>query len=75
MAKILSFLILAALGIVFVIQNSEHVVIQLVIGNPIRIRLIFLLLVFFAIGYLLAKFEGLHRERRFKKKLAKIHNK
>jgi len=69
MMKILFFMFAAFLVTVFVVQNSDHVMLTLVVGNPIRVRLIFLLLTFFSMGYFWSKWEHLHRERRIRKDL------
>lgn len=72
MTRIILFLVFTSLGVVFVVQNSERVSIQLIIGNPISIRLVFLLLIFFALGYFRAKWENLHRERKLRRELTRV---
>ena len=69
MIKILFFMFAAFLVTVFVVQNSDHVMMTMVVGNPIRVRLIFLLLTFFSLGYFWSKWESLHKERRMRKEL------
>lgn len=60
------------MGVIFVIQNSEHVSIQLFIGSPIQIRLIFLLMTFFILGYIAAYILGLKRESDFKNTIRQL---
>jgi uncharacterized integral membrane protein len=61
-------LILATVGLLvfFGVQNSDHVVLSLIIGAPVKVRLIFLLLTVAAAGFLSSHIFGLHRERLLK---------
>jgi len=72
MHKILVTFALIALLLIFGMQNSDHVVVSFVIGGPVRVRLIFLLLIAAAGGFITAYVKGLGREIRLKKKLRRL---
>ncbi len=69
MIKMVTIFILSILGIIFVIQNSDHINIQLLVGHPIQIRLIFVLLTFFLMGFFVAYIRGLKKENDMQRKL------
>ena len=71
MFKIITFMVLTVFGMIFVIQNADHVVVTL-LGQDIRIRLIFLLLTFFGIGYLVSYFFALRKEGRFRREIKEL---
>lgn len=60
------------LGTIFVLQNSQQVTFQLLVGSPIAIPLIFLMLIFFFLGFVLAFLLGLRSEARLKKQVKEL---
>jgi uncharacterized integral membrane protein len=77
MHKILITLAGMAVLLVFGMQNSDHVVVSFVVGGPVRVRLIFLLLIAAASGFLAAYIHGLGREIKLKRQihsLAVVHS-
>lgn len=76
MLKIIITLALVGIGVVFGLQNSDHVEVSFVIGSPAKVRLVFLLVIFLAIGYCASYIQGLRREihmrRRFREQLARF---
>ena len=69
MHKILMTFALIALLVIFGMQNSDHVVVSFIFGGPVRVRLIFLLLIAAAGGFIAAYIKGLGREIRLKKQI------
>jgi len=74
MIRPITIIILSILGTIFVIQNSDHVSLQIFFGTPVRIRLIFLLLVFYAIGYVWSTVNSLNRQRRLAREVKNLKN-
>ena len=64
----------ATIGIlvIFGMQNSDHVPVSLIIGPPIKIRLIFLLLIAASCGFLVAYFTSMVRGMKLKKEIGKL---
>ncbi|MBF0205527.1 MAG: DUF1049 domain-containing protein [Oligoflexia bacterium] len=62
-------IVLSILGTIFIIQNSDHVPVQLFWGNPISVRLVFLLILFYIIGYSWATFNLLNKQRRLRRQI------
>lgn len=58
--------------VLFGMENSQHVPISLIIGSPTQVRLIFLLAIAAAAGFLVAYIRGLFREIRFKKEIRRM---
>ena len=58
--------------VLFGMQNSDHVPVSLIVGSPVKVRLVFLLAVAAAGGFLLAYFQSLGREIRLKKENRKL---
>lgn len=69
MVRLIGAIVLCMLGAVFVIQNADHVSLQLFVGDPLRIRLIFLLMSCFAVGYLTCFFTRLKHEVKLRRKI------
>ena len=65
--KIIITIILTTLVILFGAQNFDHTAIFLFTGKPIHIRVIFLIAIAGAIGYLLRYLTSVHREEQLKK--------
>ena len=74
MFKIFGTIILCVAAIVFIIQNSDHVTVTLLVGSPVQIRLIFLLTIFFICGFVLAYLFGLRKETYLKKRIKELKN-
>lgn len=58
--------------VLFGMENSEHVPISFIIGNPANVRLVFLLCIAAACGFLFAYVRGLTREIRLKRQIRKL---
>lgn len=72
MVRPITIIVLSILGTIFVLQNSDHVSLQIFFGNPIKIRLISLLLIFYAIGYVWSTVNSLNRHRRLTKEIKNL---
>lgn len=72
MHKILITIGATALLILFGMQNSDHVPVSLIVGGPTKIRLIFLLLIAAACGFLACYVRGLGREIRLKREIRRL---
>jgi uncharacterized integral membrane protein len=70
--KILLTIAVTAILIVFGLQNSDHVPISFIVGSPIQIRLVFLLIIAAACGFLYSYIRGLRREISLKRQLRKL---
>ena len=64
MARVLVVVVATALLVVFGLQNSDHVPVSFVIGGPTKVRLVFLLAVAAAVGFIVSYIQGLTREIR-----------
>jgi len=53
--------------VIFGMQNSDHVPVSVIIGQPIKIRLIFLLLIAASCGFLAAYFPSIISKTKLKK--------
>ncbi len=74
MIKIIIAIIACFLAVMFFIQNSDQVEFVLFIGGPLRIRLIFLLLTFFIIGYATSFLLRLAKENQLRKQIRALKN-
>ena len=72
MHNILITMVIAGLLVLFGLQNSEHVAVSFIVGSPVQIRLVFLLAMAAAFGFLLSYIQGLGREIKFRKQLRKL---
>lgn len=74
MIRIILSMLSAVVAVVFGMQNWENVPVNLLVGPPTRIRLVFLLLMAGGVGYLWAFVRGVRREvslRRWNRDLRK----
>lgn len=69
MFKTLTTVILTALGVLFGIQNFDHVPVYLLWGKAVNMRLIFIIAIAGIGGYLIRHFVGLAREDRLKRQI------
>jgi uncharacterized integral membrane protein len=58
--------------VLFGIQNSDHVAVNLLLGPPTQVRLIFLLLIAAGSGFLASYIRGLSQEIRLKKQIRQL---
>ena len=58
--------------VLFGVQNSDHVTVSLIVGQPTQIRLIFLLLIAGTAGFLFSYIRGLSREVQLKKEIRRL---
>ncbi|MBF0360306.1 MAG: hypothetical protein HQK49_04805 [Oligoflexia bacterium] len=65
----ITIIILSILATIFFIQNSDHVDLQIFFGNPIRIRLIFLMMIAGIIGYVWSTYNALKKQRQLLKEI------
>ncbi|MBF0298677.1 MAG: DUF1049 domain-containing protein [Oligoflexia bacterium] len=75
MARPITIIVLSILGTIFILQNADHVSLQVFFGNPIKIRLITLLLVFYVIGYVWSTVNFINRQRRLMREIKSLKNK
>ena len=74
MFKIVFTSVAVLLGVIFAIQNSEQVDFHLLLGGPLKVRLIFLVLTAFAAGYVTAYLLRIHREVSLKRQIRHVVN-
>ena len=72
MYKILITIAMTGLLVLFGIQNSDHVPMSLILGSPVKIRLVFLLAVAASCGFLFSHIQGLGREVKLKREIRKL---
>lgn len=72
MYKILLTIAVTGLLLLFGMQNSDHVPVSLIVGAPTKIRLVFLLVIAAACGFLVCYVRGLGREIRLKKEVRRL---
>ena len=66
--KILLTIIITTIAVLFGLQNFDHVPIYFFAGKPVQVRLIFVMAICSAIGYLLRFMIGISKEDALKKK-------
>jgi uncharacterized integral membrane protein len=69
MAKTIVTIILTAIGVLFGMQNFDHVPVYLFWGKAVNIRLIFVIAIAGVGGYLIRHFTGIAREDALKRQL------
>jgi uncharacterized integral membrane protein len=69
MFKIIATIISTAVAVLFAVQNFEHVPVYIFWGKAVNIRLIFVIAIAVACGYLLRLFIGIGREERMKRQV------
>ncbi len=74
MAKILITIAITGVLVLFGMQNSDHVPVSLIVGSPVKVRLVFLLGVAAASGFLVCYFQGLGKELKLKKENRRLAN-
>ena len=57
------------IGVLFSIQNFDHVPVYIISGKAVNIRLIFVIAISGVVGYLIRHFYGIAREERLKKQI------
>ncbi len=67
MFRLLLSIIGTIVFVAFVMMNTHHVALSMVIGEPVKIRLIFLLLTTFVLGVMSSSFYVMVRQVRHKK--------
>ena len=73
MHKILITIAVTGLLVLFGMQNSNHVPVSLIVGTPVQVRLIFLLIVAAAFGFLFSYIRNLNREIQLKKEIRRLN--
>ncbi len=76
MFKTVTTIIVTAFGVLFAMQNFDHVPVYLFWGKALQIRLIFVIAIAGTGGYLIRHFIGMAREDRLKRKIqaARMHS-
>lgn len=72
MHKILITMAMTGLLVLFGMQNADHVSVSFIFGSPVKIRLVFLLAMAAACGFLLSYIQGLSREIKFRRQIRKL---
>ena len=72
MFKTITTIILTALGVLFGMQNFDHVPVYLFWGKALSIRLIFVIAIAGVAGYLIRHFIGITREDALKRRLQAV---
>jgi uncharacterized integral membrane protein len=72
MHKILLTAAATVLLVLFGMQNSDHVPVSFIFGGPSKVRLIFLLVLAAAFGFVVAYLIGLNRELKLKRQIRKL---
>ena len=70
--QILLTVVATLVFVIFAIQNSDHVPVNFIVGEPTQIRLIFLILIAATAGFLFSYIRGLAREIQLKKEIRRI---
>ncbi|MEE8399097.1 MAG: hypothetical protein V3S89_08825 [Desulfobacterales bacterium] len=68
MFKTITTIILTAIGLLFGMQNFDHVPVYLFMGKAINIRLIFVIALSGVAGYLIRHFIGITREETLRRR-------
>ena len=72
MVKTIATIMMTAVGVLFGVQNFDHVPVYLFFGKAIQIRLIFVIAIAGVGGYLARYFIGIMREDVLKKRLQAV---
>ena len=72
MAKTITTIILTVIGVLFGMQNFDHVPVYLIWGKAVNIRLIFVIAIAGVAGYLIRHFTGIAREEILKRRLQTV---
>ncbi|GFK92297.1 magnetosome protein MamL [Fundidesulfovibrio magnetotacticus] len=57
------------LGVLFTLNNFDHVQVHLLMGKAVEIRVIFLIFISFGLGFIVRHFIGISREEELKRRL------
>jgi uncharacterized integral membrane protein len=63
------------LGVLFTLNNFDHVSVHLLMGKAVEIRLIFIIFISFLLGYIVRHFVGISREEELKRRLLLLRKK
>ncbi len=69
MLRLLLAMVATVTVVVFVMVNSHHVALSVVVGPPVKIRLIFLLMLTFILGSLVTAFGGMFVRLRVRRRV------
>ncbi|SLM32737.1 Magnetosome protein MamL [Desulfamplus magnetovallimortis] len=69
MFKTIMTIVLTVVGVLFSMQNFDHVPVYFFSGKPVNIRLIFVIAICGLTGYLMRHFFGIAREERLKRQI------
>lgn len=72
MFKTITTIILTIIGVLFAIQNFDHVPVYIFSGKAVNIRLIFVIAIAAVLGYLVRHFVGISREERLKRQIYRM---
>jgi uncharacterized integral membrane protein len=63
------------LGVLFTLNNFDHVQVHILMGKAVEIRLVFIIFIAFALGYIVRHFVGISREEELKRRLLHVRKK
>lgn len=69
MFRLIAAIVLTVSAVVFVMANTHHVELSFVVGSPVRVRMIFLLMVTFIAGLVTAGLWGMFARMRWKRRI------
>ncbi len=72
MIKTMTTIILTVIGVLFGMQNFDHVPVYIFWGKAINIRLVFVIAIAGASGYLIRHFVGLAREDALRRRFQSV---
>lgn len=72
MFKTIITIIITVIGVLFSIQNFNHVPLYIISGKAVNIRLIFVIAIAGVVGYLIRHFYGIAREERLKRQIQQL---
>ncbi|MEI6126268.1 MAG: lipopolysaccharide assembly protein LapA domain-containing protein [Pseudomonadota bacterium] len=72
MYKTIITIVVTIIGVLFAIQNFDHVPVFFLFGKAVKIRLIFVIATAGVLGYLIRHFIGIGREEQLKHRIYKL---
>ncbi len=69
MFKTIMTVVVTIIGVLFAMQNFDHVPVYIFSGKAVNIRLIFVIAITGVIGYLIRHFIGINREEKLKRQI------
>jgi uncharacterized integral membrane protein len=69
MFKTIMTVVATIIGVLFAMQNFDHVPVYIFSGKAVNIRLIFVIAITGVMGYLIRHFIGINREERLKRQI------